>query len=170
MYEWAKITHPETLTDIQRAARFFYLQKLAFGGKVDSQVFGTATTAPPKLRLSDLATDLSVAWERLSVATIEHMDWHRCVVKYDRPHTLHYLDPPYWDTAGYGVEFGLEQYEMMAGMMADLQGKAIVSINDHPKMRRVFKGFRTKTVDINYTVGSTNRTPRKELVICSWRG
>ena len=28
------MTRPETLTDIQRAARFFYLQHYAFAGKV----------------------------------------------------------------------------------------------------------------------------------------
>ncbi|MGD7786475.1 DNA adenine methylase, partial [Escherichia coli] len=30
MYRWLQITPEETLTDIQRAARFYYLQKLAF--------------------------------------------------------------------------------------------------------------------------------------------
>ena len=37
-------TPPESMTDIQRAARFFYLQHTAFGGKVTDQHFGTATT------------------------------------------------------------------------------------------------------------------------------
>ena len=46
VFEWQKMTRPETLTDIQRAARFFYLQHHAFGGKVSGQSFGTATTAP----------------------------------------------------------------------------------------------------------------------------
>ncbi len=51
IYKWLQITLEETLTDIQRAARFYYLQKLAFGGKVADQSFGTATTAPPRLNL-----------------------------------------------------------------------------------------------------------------------
>ena len=46
VFEWQKMTRPETLTDIQRAARFFYLQHHAFGGKVTGQTFGTATTGP----------------------------------------------------------------------------------------------------------------------------
>lgn len=33
IFEWQKMTRPETLTDIQRAARFLYLQH-AFVGKV----------------------------------------------------------------------------------------------------------------------------------------
>lgn len=34
-WDWLKETPPATLTDVQRAARFLYLQKLAFGGRVD---------------------------------------------------------------------------------------------------------------------------------------
>ncbi len=49
MYKWLQMTPVETLTDIQRASRFYYLQKLAFGGKVVSQSFGTATTPHPVL-------------------------------------------------------------------------------------------------------------------------
>ena len=46
VFKWQQMTRPETLTDIQRAARFFYLQHHAFGGKVAGQTFGTATTTP----------------------------------------------------------------------------------------------------------------------------
>lgn len=51
IFKWLQITPEDTLTDIQRAARFFYLQKLAFGGKVEGRTFGTATTSPPRLNL-----------------------------------------------------------------------------------------------------------------------
>lgn len=37
-----RATPPETLTDLERAARFLYLQRTAFGGKVVSQTFGIA--------------------------------------------------------------------------------------------------------------------------------
>lgn len=49
IFGWLQVTPPETLTDIQRAARFYYLQKLSFSGKVNSQTFGTATTSAPRL-------------------------------------------------------------------------------------------------------------------------
>lgn len=52
VFEWLRDTPPETLTDIQRAARFYYLQR---------QAFGTATTSPPKLNLLRLEEDLSAA-------------------------------------------------------------------------------------------------------------
>lgn len=43
---------PDTLTDIQRSARFYYLQKLCFGGRMVDPAFGTATTRPRCARCS----------------------------------------------------------------------------------------------------------------------
>lgn len=40
IFKWLQDTPPETLTDIQRAARFFYLQQHCFGGKVEGQTWG----------------------------------------------------------------------------------------------------------------------------------
>lgn len=153
LFEWAKMTAPVTLTDIQRAARFFYLQKLAFGGKVDGQTFGTATTAPARLNLLRIEEDLSAAHLRLSGVTVEHLPWDMCLERYDRPHTLVYMDPPYWGTVGYGVDFGLEQYTRMAGLMRAMKGCAVVSVNDIPAMREAFAGLPMTRVGIRYTVG-----------------
>lgn len=166
IYEWMQITPSETLTDIQRAARFYYLQKLAFGGKVDGQTFGAATTSAPRLNLLRLEEDMSQAHLRLSRTTIEHLGWQECVNKYDREHTLFYCDPPYWGTEGYGVGFGLEQYDQMASLAKSIKGKMIISVNDIPEMREAFAGLRMETVSIRYTVGGQNgRSQRSELVI-----
>ena len=59
LFEWTQGTPPETLTDIQRAARFFYLQKLAFGAKVEGQTFGVATTSTQALNLLRIEEDLT---------------------------------------------------------------------------------------------------------------
>jgi len=171
MFEWAKETPPRTLTDIQRAARFYYLQRLAFGGRVDGQTFGTATVAPARLNLLRIEEELSAAHLRLSGVTVEHLDWGACLERYDRPHTLFYLDPPYWGTEGYGVPFGLEQYERMAQLMRGMQGQAIVSVNDIPEMRAAFKGFQMQRLQITYSVAKAkDRKPTGELVIHNLRG
>lgn len=166
MYKWLQITPPETLTDIQRAARFYYLQKLAFGGKVASQNFGIATTSAPRLNLLRLEEDLSQAHLRLSRTYIEHLEWQDCVRKYDREHTLFYCDPPYWGTEGYGVDFGLEQYENMAGLAKTIKGRMIISVNNIPEMRKIFSGLTTNSVDISYTLSGNNQpAKRSELII-----
>jgi DNA adenine methylase len=168
VFEWLQDTPPETLTDIQRAARFYYLQQLTFGGKVVGQTFGTATTAPPGLNLLRLEESLSAAHLRLSQTCIERLDWAACLDRYDRPHTFFYMDPPYWQTEGYGVPFGFEQYELMAAKLRRLKGKAVVSLNDHPDIRRVFDGFQMESLEIKYTVNADHPTERRELVIFSW--
>lgn len=171
MFDWSKMQRPETLTDVQRAARFYYLQKTAFGAKVTGQTFGTAASAPPKLNLLRMEEDLSLAHLRLARVTVERLAWQDCLDRYDRPDTLFFLDPPYWKLAGYGVDFPFTEYEAMAEKLASLKGKAILTINDHPDIRRVFQGFRSKRVQISYTVGGNGRSPKQgELIYRSWDG
>ncbi|MGS4664856.1 DNA adenine methylase [Citrobacter farmeri] len=167
IYKWLQDTPEETLTDIQRAARFYYLQKQAFGGKVADHTFGTSTTSAPRFNLLRIEEELSMAHLRLSRTLIEHLDWHQCIERYDRPHTLFYCDPPYWGTEGYGVEFGLENYDHMAELARSIKGKMIISVNDIPEMRQAFKGLNIQTVCINYSL-SGKSSPRQKLVICNF--
>lgn len=60
------------------------------------------------------------------------------------------MDPPYWETAGYGVAFPFEEYERMVHFMRCCKGKVMVSINNYPDIRRVFDGFHFETLDIRY--------------------
>ena len=170
IYKWLQDTPEETLTDIQRAARFYYLQKQAFGGKVADHTFGTSTTSAPRFNLLRIEEELSMAHLRLSRTLIEHLDWyHQCIERYDRPHTLFYCDPPYWGTEGYGVDFPIGNYIRMAALARSIKGKMIISVNDIPEMRQAFNGLNIQSVDISYNLKVTGKaTPRKELVICNF--
>jgi len=167
IYAWEKLKHVDTLTDIQRAARFFYLQQQGFGAK-PSHTFGTATTSAPSLNLLRLEERLSAAHLRLSRVYVEHLDWKEVIRRYDRPHTLHYLDPPYWQTAGYGSDFPLEEYQAMATIAREVKGKVVISINDHPDIREIFDGFRLQEVSLRHTVGGGSGKQAGELIIYSW--
>lgn len=170
-WDWLSITPPETLTDIQRAARFLYLQKLAFGGKVEVQSFGTATTSRPRFNLLTLEQDLAEAHMRLVSTTIENLDWQKIIEKYDRPHTLFYCDPPYWQTEGYGVEFPWENYEILASLAGSIEGTMVISHVDHPEIREVFRGLHMVEVKHDYITGGVERrVDCIELVVGNWRG
>lgn len=169
IFKWLKDTPPETLTDIQRAARFYYLQKLSFGSKVEGRTFGTSTTSPSSLNILRMEETLSDAWLRLHRTTIEHLDWQDCMRRYDRSGTLFYLDPPYWQTQGYGVPFGIEQYDQMAKLARTVKGKVLISVNDHPDMRRVFDGFDISLVSTTYSVGANNGHEAAELIITNFK-
>ncbi len=169
IFKWHQETVAEALTDIQRAARFYYLQHHAFGGKVDGQNFGTATTTP-SVNLLRIEENLSAAHLRLAGAYVENLRWHDCMTRYDRAHTFFYCDPPYWRTEGYGLPFPFEEYERMAAVMRSCKGKVMVSINDHPDIRRAFEGLPMLDLSIKYSVanvGSGQQTSR-ELVITNW--
>lgn len=160
---------PHTLTDIQRAARFYYLQKCAFGAKVDGQNFGTAATAPPRLNLLRIEEDLSQAHLRLARTTVEHLPWAECVHRYDRDGTLHYLDPPYWQTEGYGVPFGWEEYERIAELARSVRGRMLISHVEHPDILPLFAGLAIQRVPIRYSVGGAGRSAERiELLIRNW--
>lgn len=123
----------------------------------------------PRLNLLRIEEELSAAHLRLSNVIVENVPWHDCVQRYDRPATLFYLDPPYWETEGYGVDFPFSEYERMADLMRTVKGKVLVSINDHPAIREVFAGFTMIPLQIRYSIGREGREkPAGELIIKSW--
>jgi DNA adenine methylase len=114
---------------------------------------------------------LSAVHLRLHQVFIERLTWAECVRRYDRPHTLFYMDPPYFGTEGDGVDFGLEQYAQMADLMANMKGKVVVSVNDIPAMRQAFKKHCIQRLTIKYTVGvsGAGREPKGELLISNFK-
>lgn len=170
IFEWLKDTPVATLTDIQQAARFYYVQQHAFGARPTGPSFGVDTSSLA-LNFTRIEERLSAAHLRLALATIEHLPWRACMERYDRQHTFFYCDPPYWRVAGYGVPFGWEEYEALAVFMGSCKGKVLLSINDHPDIRACFAGFKIRELSIKYSVSSTAAAKSKtsrELVISNW--
>lgn len=164
-YDHLKYMPSETLTDIQRAARFYYLQRQAFGGGGADYTFGVGTMNPPGLNLLRIREDLSRANKRLIRTCIEQLGWGQCIERYDRPYTLFYCDPPYWGTKGYGVDFPMSEYLRMAEMAKSIKGKMVISVNDIPEMREVFAGLVMQSLAHQYSVSGGKRTPARELII-----
>lgn len=162
-------TPADSMTDIQRAARFFYLQHNTFGGKPSGQSFGTSTTARA-WNANTIAEKLAAAKQRLGGVFVENETWQRCLKRYDRPHTFFYADPPYWQTAGYERVFDWAEYEQLADTMRTMQGKLMLSINNHPDIRSLFAEFSIHELQLAYSVGrkAESRIPRGELVICNY--
>lgn len=166
-FERLKATDPATLTDLERAGRFLYLQRTAFGGKVAGQSFGVDPRSGGSFNLTTLAPVLEAVHERLAGVTIENLPWQKLIERYDRPGTLFYLDPPYWGSEGdYGRDlFGRDEFETMAEQLGRLRGRFILSINDVPEIRRIFAAFAFEEVRLNYSVSKDKVTPARELIV-----
>lgn len=153
-FERLAAMNPDTLTDLQRSARFIYLQKLAFGGKVSGQNFGVSVETSAGFNITKLVPMLEELHERLSGVVIERLDYKEFITRYDRAGTLFYLDPPYFGNEkdyGEGL-FSREEFGLMADQLRGIKGRFIVSLNDRPEVRQIFKGFHFQSVETKYSI------------------
>ncbi len=164
--DWKRQAEAGGLTDIQRAARFYYLQRCSYGGKVVGRTFGGGPLRLPRINLLRLEEELSAVHIRLARVTIEHLAWSEFIRRYDRPCTLFYLDPPYYNCEDYyGDQFCRADFDRLADQLAGIEGKFVLSLNDVPAVRNTFKAFRITKVITTYTVNNDNRQQANELLI-----
>ncbi len=160
-------TQPETLTDIERAARFLYLQNQAFGGKVTGQSFGVSIDRPARFDFVKLNDRIRAVGERLASVTIERKDFETFIKRYDTKDTLFYLDPPYWGNEtdyGKGV-FTRADFERLRDCLTGIKGRFILSLNDTPQVKELFKNFTIEQTDVTYSISKTGCCNRSELII-----
>lgn len=167
-FERLVVVDPATLTDLERAARFMYLQRTTFGGRVVGQTFGVSY-GPARFDVTKLAPILEAVHERLAGVTIERLPWDAFIDRYDRPEALLYCDPPYHGSEGdYGRGlWSAEDFARLADRLRRLKGRFLVSLNDTPEIRAAFRGCRLTPVRTTYTI-SKNSGPAggaRELLI-----
>ena len=164
-------TPADTLTDIQRAARFFYLAKTSFGAKVSKPTFGIAASGPPRINLLRIEEDLSQAHLRLARVFIECKPYAELLRRFDKPATLFYLDPPYWGNEkdyGEGL-FSRDDYRVLAGLLDGLKGKFILSLNDVPGVRDTFANFHIEAVKTRYSISAKESQSVGEVLITNFK-
>ena len=160
----------DRLTDLQRAARFLYLQRLAFGGKVAGRHFGVDKTQGARFNVTKLEPMLADIHERLAGVVIERLDFGAFIQRYDRAGMLFYLDPPYWGCeTDYGQDvFGRADFERLASLLAGIKGRFLLSINDTDGVRAAFAAFQMAEVTTTYTVGAGGSSKAAELIISNF--
>lgn len=162
----------EKATDeVERAKRFYYVMRLCFGGKREQRTFGTGTTGNPgDLKLSRILY-LTHQWStRLERVIIENVTWEKCLAIYDRPHTFFYLDPPYTQTKkDMYRDLTVKQHEELAAALFKLKGKWMLSYDDSPLVRKLYRrrGLKIDRLKITYTLGGKagKGARRQELLI-----
>lgn len=144
----------EHLTDLQRAARFLYVQRLAFGGKVRGRGFGVSPGQAARFNVLRLERDLADLHDRLAGVVIERLGYADFIARYDRADMLFYLYPPYWGSEadyGQGV-FARPDFERLAEQLAGIRGRFYLSINDTPGAREVFGRFALREFTTTYSI------------------
>ncbi len=152
------------LTDIQRAARFYYLVRCSFGS--DRRSFKTSQTV-----LGHGLPYLSQIQERLKRVTVENLDFSPLIRTYDRPDALFYLDPPYWGTEHhYDAAFSAEDHKRLRDCLAGIKGKFVLSYGDCPEIWELYDVYKIERVSRKNTLPYTgnNQEDFAEVIISNF--
>ena len=149
------------LTDIQRAARFFCVLRLSYGGQC--KAFGTSRKEPTRFLLEKLTVDIERTRKRLERTVVEHLDFADCLHRYDSPETCFFLSPPYLACTGYDVAFDMKDHERLRQALNDVKGRWVLLYNDHEWVRSAYSGVPAYSVAGWYTLHGG--PPKKALQV-----
>lgn len=104
---------------------------------------------------------------RLARTYTECLPYHEVIKRYDKPETLYYIDPPYWDCEGYYGKglFCREDFTVLAELLKRIEGKFVLSLNDKPEVRELFGEFAFETAEVAYTCSNGKNLKSAELII-----
>lgn len=154
-------------TEIHRAVRYLYLISQSFASKGNNYGYGTTSKPKPQIFYEGVLKDIK---NRLRNTYVENLSFESIIKRYDRKHTFFFADPPYFETTGYGNEFGEKEHLLLKDILHKIKGKFLLTINDHPKVREWYKEFNIKEVEVNYSVSREQkaRGKYKELIITNY--
>ncbi len=158
------------LTDIQRAARWFRIQTLSFGGDGDSFAVARTNGGGANKSRKNLLDRISELSDRLDRVVIESLDWSRCLSLYDSDETFFFIDSPY--TGGRIKNYAAwsaDDLRVLRSALDMIKGKYLLTINDCDAAREIFSGL--SITRLNRKRGIANKDGRAseyaELLISS---
>jgi len=134
---------PDDGDEMERAVWLYLLIQMSFGADLSRTRrprFGFWNKAPRALFLNKSLEQFEPAFYRLRNVFVEHLDCCDLIGRYDQPRTVFYCDPPYLETCGYAEGFGLADHERLAARLRGIAGRFLLTINDHPTIRRLYDG------------------------------
>jgi DNA adenine methylase len=169
--EWFDMLYEAKLdgfTDIQRAARFLYLAKNCYAGLVRRKNFAWSVTNASRFNPERIPGLIEETHQRLARVLVECLPYEEVIDHCDRAETLFYLDPPYYARKLYHFNFEREDFEKMAERLAKIEGKFILSLNDVPEVRAIFKRFKIQGIDLHYTAQKIAGKRFREVLITNF--
>ena len=152
-------------TEIQRAAQYLYCNWFSFGGHGTS--FAVSRTRGVSKR--NLMKKIARVSRRLDKVVIENLDWERCIILYDYPEALFFIDPPY--TAGKTSSYDMwtvANLDHLHDILLKVKGNWIVTINDCPDARSIFNAHHLHAIQTKFSLSKPKgetRAKKGELII-----
>lgn len=170
---------PASLSDVNRAHRFYYLIMAGWGGELDYPRFQTSISDGGHGNrligaLKHLRERLQPVHERLRTVIIENLSWEDCLDRYDRPKTFMYLDPPYPQN-GCNYKHNMQDWEdhrRLAIRLAETKCKWLLSSYDAPEVREMYAGYSIIPIQsisgMNAKKNSGERVVNREVVVANF--
>jgi site-specific DNA-adenine methylase len=68
------------------------------------------------------------------------------------------------------ITFSRDDFQKLRDILSGIKGKFIMSINDTPEIRKLYKGFHTEVVATTYSAGGANKKKSvNELLIMNYQ-
>jgi DNA adenine methylase len=144
--------------------------KAGFGSRIKSPTFSISTMERSNFNLLGMEEELSLVHMRLTRVYVENLDYREFIPRFDRPETFFYLDPPYYGCENYygdGI-FCREDFQKLRDLLSAVRGKFILSINDTPEIRSLFKGFKVAKEKTIYSATVAAKKRVVELLISNF--
>jgi len=171
IFEEAKAGATHSMTDVERAARFWLVVRGAFISKATSNTSMKIQGTRIGLTRRNILGMVAEAHERLAGVVIENRDFESLLtLKWPRT-TFAYVDPPYVGHEDYyEVTFSNEDHERLAQVLEAFPGKWLLSYNNHRRVRQLYKGRKIESVSLHYSSTAREGRMRKgtELLIANY--
>jgi DNA adenine methylase len=131
-----------------RLYQYLYLSYNSFSGS--QTIFATGKLSTGKQFLKNI----ELIKEKYKHIKFIKSDFIDTINKYDSPTTFFYLDPPYYNTHVDDYETGNIDHLLLAETLRNIKGKFLLSHNDIPYIRRLYKGFKFKTLKVQQPLKS----------------
>ena len=162
------------ITDIQKAAQFLFLITRSFGGRGDT--FGTVKKSSGGASKSqrNVLEKIDAIHKRLDKVMVENRDFEKLIKQYDFEGAFFYCDPPYTSGCGYEVTSTADfDHERLRDVLGNIKGRFLLSYDDSPKVRELYKGFEMIEVERQNGINNREGTRRankvyKELLIANY--
>lgn len=139
--------------DIERASFYLFLLTQSFGSKGKNFAMSAKAGRQPK----DIYKSYQKWSNRLKGVTIENKSFQELIPLYDKKEAFFYLDPPYVNTESYYSNigsFGINEHKELAQLLKNVKGKFLLSYNDCPIVRDLYKDFNImQTKEVQYKLG-----------------
>ncbi len=119
--------------DVKRAVAFYKVIRLSYSS-------GLKSFASQPIDLRKFFNSIWELHNRMANVIIENQDFEALIEHYDRPNTVFYCDPPYYETEGmYAACFSKDDHERLKRTLEGIEGRFLLSYNDCLYIRDLYR-------------------------------